>query len=260
MNTEGIVRLGAFLVTCLGLGVWEVLAPRRKGDPARLRRWIGNLGLVVVATAVIRLVTPVLPVALAVLAGNHGWGLFSWLGLPALPELILAFLVLDLAIYFQHRVFHAWRPLWRLHRVHHADTFYDFTTGIRFHPLEYLISLAFKLFLVLVLGPPAMAVLAFEVVLNCVAMFNHANVRLPLGLDRGLRLLVVTPDMHRVHHSTDPREMNRNFGFNLPWWDRLFGTYKPQPHLGHEKMVIGMNIFRDPKYRSLFQMLVMPFI
>lgn len=256
MEKEGIIRLLLFLSAAMALALWEVAAPRRIPEPGRMRRWIGNLGIVAISTLLVRIIFPVLPV---VLAWEKGWGLIPRLGLPSPLEVILGVFALDMFIYFQHRAFHAWRPLWRLHRMHHADTFFDFSTGVRFHPLEILLSMAFKLALVIVLVPPALSVLLFEILLNVVSMFNHANVRLPEGLDGLLRMAVVTPDMHRVHHSTDVREFNRNFGFNFPWWDRIFGTYKAQPELGHESMPIGLNIFRDRKFRSLPQMLAMPF-
>ena len=260
METEGIIRLGSFLAAALALAFWEAAAPRRVPEPGRAWRWVGNFGVVAVSTLLIRLIFPILPVALAALAREKGWGFIPGLGLPPLLDVVLGVLVLDIAIYFQHRAFHTWRPLWRLHRMHHADTFFDFSTGVRFHPLEILISMAYKLALVLVLAPSALSVLLFEVLLNGVSMFNHANARLPEGSDRLLRLMVVTPDMHRVHHSTDAREFNRNFGFNFPWWDRMFRTYKAQPELGHQGMPIGLTIFRDRKYRSLPRMLAMPFL
>lgn len=260
MEREALIRLTAFLATAVVLAFWERKRPRRPLEPGREWRWVGNLGLVGLSVLLIRLIFPVLPVAFALLVREKGWGLMPFLGLPFPVEILLGFAVLDLAIYAQHRAFHAWRILWRLHRVHHADTFFDFTTGVRFHPLEFIISLAFKLGLIAVFGPPALAVLLFEIGLNCIVMFNHANARLPLAVDRFLRLFVVTPDMHRVHHSTDMRETNQNFGFNLPWWDRVFRTYKAQPDLGHEGMHIGLNIFRDRKYRSLGRLLTMPFL
>lgn len=259
MESEGIVRLASFVLTALVLSMWEVASPRRPLEPGRTVRWIGNLGVVAISTLLVRLIFPVLPVALAAMIHDKGWGLLPHVGLPAFMEIALGALALDLAVYFQHRAFHIWRPLWRLHRMHHADTFFDFTTGVRFHPMEILLSMAFKLLVIILLGPPALSVLLFEIGLNCVAMFNHANIRLPKALDRILRLFVVTPDMHRVHHSTDVQEMNRNFGFNSSWWDRIFWTYKAQPELGHEKMKIGLNLFRDLKYRSLLRMLAMPF-
>lgn len=259
MDLQNIIRLGAFALTAVLLAALEAVRPRRRSDPDRLGRWTGNLGVVAVSTVLARLVFPIVPMALAATLRGQGLGLFPVLGLPLAVEFLLAILILDLAMYAQHRAFHIWRPLWRLHRMHHADTFFDFSTGVRFHPLEILISMAFKLALVALLAPPPLAVLAFEIILNSAAMFNHANFFLPLPLDRVLRLALVTPDMHRIHHSTDGKEMNRNFGFSFPWWDRLFATYQDQPTAGHENMPLGLNIFRDPKYRSLYQMLAMPF-
>lgn len=259
MESEATIRLFSFLAVAIALVVWELASPRRDNEPGRAWRWIGNLGVVAISAFLIRLLFPVLPVALAVTARQNEWGLMPLFDLPFLVEVLLGFLILDLVIYFQHRAFHYWRPLWRLHRMHHADTFFDFSTGVRFHPLEFIISMGIKLVAVILLGPPALAVLLFEIGLNCIVMFNHANIRLPGGVDRLLRLVVVTPDMHRVHHSTDPRETNQNFGFNSPWWDRMFSTYKPQPDLGHKGMKIGLGIFRDTKYRTLPQMLLMPF-
>jgi sterol desaturase/sphingolipid hydroxylase (fatty acid hydroxylase superfamily) len=259
MDGENIIRLGTFALTAVLLAALEVARPRRRPDPDRLGRWVGNLGVVAVSTVLARLVFPIVPMALAATLRGQGLGLFPVLGLPLAVEFLLGVLILDLAMYAQHRAFHAWRPLWRVHRMHHADTFYDFTTGVRFHPLEIIASMAFKLALVALLAPPPLAVLAFEIILSSAAMFNHANLFLPLPLDRVLRLVLVTPDMHRVHHSTDGKEMNRNFGFSFPWWDRLFATYQDQPAGGHEKMPLGLNIFRDAKYRSLGRMLAMPF-
>ncbi len=260
MEEEGVIRFAAFALTALTLAGWEGVSPRRPPEAGRMWRWIGNLGVVAIATLLARLVFPVMPVVLAASLHGKGWGLVPHLGLPPVLEITLGALTMDLAIYFQHRAFHVWRPLWRLHRMHHADTCFDFTTGIRFHPLEIILSMGFKLILIVLLAPPPLAVLVFELGLNCIAIFNHANIRLPGMVDHVLRWLVVTPDMHRVHHSTDSLEMNRNFGFNSPWWDRIFGTYKPQPDLGHVNMKIGLNIFRDKKYRSLWRMLAMPFL
>ena len=187
---------------------------------------------------------------------SKGWGLFNILPLPAWLAIPAAVLLLDLTIYGQHVAFHAVPLLWRLHRMHHADLEFDVTTGLRFHPGEILLSMAIKFAAVAVLGAPPLAVLIFEILLNATSLFNHGNVRLPLGLDRILRLIVVTPDMHRVHHSIDRRETDSNFGFNVPWWDRLFGTYRAQPALGHERMTIGIDKFRDPRELRLDRMLV----
>lgn len=259
MDGGTVVRLGAFVLTAALLAALEVFRPRREPEDGHARRWVGNLGVAAVSTLLVRLFLPLAPMALAASLRDDGLGLFPLMGLPPAVEFALAFLALDLSMYAQHRAFHAWRPLWRVHRMHHADTFFDFSTGVRFHPLEILASMAFKLLLVALLAPPPLAVLAFEVVLNSAAMFNHANLFLPLPADRILRRVLVTPDMHRVHHSTDGREFNRNFGFCFPWWDHLFASYQDQPARGHEGMPLGLNIFRGPEHRSLARMLAMPF-
>jgi sterol desaturase/sphingolipid hydroxylase (fatty acid hydroxylase superfamily) len=195
---------------------------------------------------------------MALLASERGWGLLNIFAVPGWLAFLVSLLLLDLAIYLQHVMFHAVPALWRLHRMHHADLEFDVTTGLRFHPIEILLSMALKLAIVVALGPPAIAVLVFEVLLNGTALFNHSNIRIPLGLDRILRLIVVTPDMHRVHHSIHPSETNSNFGFNLPWWDRLLGTYRAQPREGHEGMTIGIEQFRTPRDLWLDQMLIQP--
>ncbi|OGG99928.1 MAG: hypothetical protein A2600_05905 [Candidatus Lambdaproteobacteria bacterium RIFOXYD1_FULL_56_27] len=256
---ETPIRLGFFFGLLALFALWEALAPRRERRLPRLLHWYSNLGIVFLNSFLGRILMPILPMALAALAVEQGWGLFNLLVFPEPLPLILSVVLLDFFIYLQHVMVHALPLLWRLHRMHHSDLDYDVTTGARFHPLEILVSLWIKLALILVLGPPVLAVLVFEVVLNGMAMFNHSNLKLPLGLDRWLRLLVVTPDMHRVHHSTNPREANRNFGFNLPWWDRLFGTYKDQPAFGHEAMEIGIDLFREPRDQHLHQMLIQPF-
>ena len=260
MKDEGLIRLAFFLGVLLVLALWEILAPRLHRPALRTLRWPGNLGLVALSTLLIRLFVPVLPVGLATLAQARGWGLFNILPLPDYAAGIITVLLLDCAIYWQHRASHAFRWFWRLHRVHHADTVLDLTTAVRFHPLEMLLSLAFKLALVLALGPPAWAVLIFEVLLSALPLFNHANIHLALPLDAALRVAVVTPDMHRVHHSTDLREANTDFGFCFPWWDRLFGTYQDQPTNGHEGMTIGLNIFRDQSWAAFLGLLRMPFV
>ena len=221
-------------------------------------RWTNNLGLVVIDTIVLRLSFPILAVGLALVAQDRGWGLFNIIDLPGWVAILVSIIVLDLVIYLQHVLFHAVPALWRLHRMHHADLEFDVTTGLRFHPVEILLSMGIKLAVVMALGPPAVAVLIFEVLLNATAMFNHSNVRLPTFVDRALRLIVVTPDMHRVHHSIRPEETNSNFGFNLPWWDRLLGTYKAQPKAGHAGMSIGIEQFRTTRDLWLDRMLVQP--
>lgn len=258
LATEATIRLAIFLGVLAAMALWEVAAPRRRLEIPRVIRWTNNLALVVVDTIILRLSFPILAVGLAVMAEDRGWGLFNNVDAPAWVAVIASMLLLDLAIYLQHVMFHAVPGLWRLHRMHHADLDFDATTGLRFHPVEILISMGIKLAAVAALGPPAVAVLLFEVILNATALFNHANINLPRPVDRVLRLFVVTPDMHRVHHSNDPRETNSNYGFNLPWWDRLLGTYIAQPAMGHEGMEIGIEQFRTRRDLWLDQMLVQP--
>lgn len=260
MQHEVAVRLSFFFGVLALVALWEVLAPRRALTVSKALRWVSNLGIVVLNSVVLRLVFPTAAVGMAALAVEHGWGLFNNLALPGWVAIALSVALLDLTIYMQHVMVHAVPLLWRLHRMHHADMDYDVTTGARFHPLEILLSMVIKFAAIAVIGPPVFAVLVFEVLLNATAMFNHANAGLPAGLDRWLRWLVVTPDMHRVHHSVVPREANSNFGFNLPWWDRLFGTYRAQPEAGHQGMTIGIDRFRQPRDQRLDQMLIQPFI
>ncbi len=255
---EPVIRLSVFIIIFAAMALWEMLAPRRPQAIGRLRRWPSNLGIVALNTLLVRLVFPAAAVGMALTAEAHGWGLFQALGTPDWFVIIAAVLLLDLAIYLQHVLFHAVPALWRLHRMHHADLEFDVTTGARFHPIEILLSMGIKLGVVAALGAPAVAVLIFEVLLNATSMFNHGNVRLPERLDGLLRWIVVTPDMHRVHHSVVPRETNSNFGFNVPWWDRLFGTYRAQPAAGHQAMTIGIAQFRDPRELRLDRMLLQP--
>jgi sterol desaturase/sphingolipid hydroxylase (fatty acid hydroxylase superfamily) len=256
---ESLLRLATFAGIFATMAVWEILRPRRNQTLGRATRWPGNIGIVVLDTILIRLLFPTTAVGLALVGEAHGWGLLHAITLPAWAEVLLGIIALDLAIYLQHVLFHAVPALWRLHRMHHADQEIDVTTGARFHPIEILLSMGIKLGVVFALGVPAVAVLLFEMLLNATSMFNHSNVRMPAWLDRVLRLIVVTPDMHRVHHSVVARETNSNFGFNLPWWDRLFGTYRDQPAAGHEAMTIGIDQFRDPAEQRLDRMLTQPF-
>lgn len=244
---EASLRLGFFFGMLVAMGVWETLAPRRLLAVPRALRWLNNLGLVVLNTVLLRLLFPAAAVGLAALAASRGWGLLNQVTLPAGLAPAISVIVLDLAIWLQHVMFHAVPVLWRLHRVHHADLDYDVTTGLRFHPVEILLSMLIKLAVILVVGPPVVAVIVFEILLNAGAMFNHGNVGLPRGLDRVLRWLIVTPDMHRVHHSVEDDEANSNFGFNLSWWDRLFGTYREKPRHGHIGMTIGIHGYRSPR-------------
>lgn len=251
-------RLAAFLGVLVAMMVWELAAPRRRREIPRLIRWTNNLALVALDTAVLRLSFPILAVGLAGMAEAKGWGLFNVIEVPRWVAIVGAILILDLAIYLQHVMFHAVPGLWRLHRMHHADLDFDATTGLRFHPIEILLSMAMKLAVVGAIGAPAIAVLAFEVILNAASLFNHSNITLRPGLDRVLRLVLVTPDMHRVHHSVDPRETNSNFGFSVPWWDRILGTYVAQPAKGHDRMEIGIEQFRTPRDLWLDRMLIQP--
>jgi len=257
---ETLIRAGSFVGVFAVLATTEVFTPRRKLSVSKIRRWGINLTMVALNPLSVALVFPLLPTGLALLASEQNWGLLNQLAIPYWLKVVLGFLLLDLTVYTQHVLHHALPALWRLHMVHHADLDFDVTTGLRFHPLEIVISMAIKLAAVAVLGPPPVAVLIFEVALNATSMFNHSNIRIPLGLDQIICLLVVTPDMHRVHHSVIIRETNSNFGFNLPWWDRLFGTYKNQPEKGHTDMVIGLTQFRDQGKLSLPRLLILPFV
>jgi sterol desaturase/sphingolipid hydroxylase (fatty acid hydroxylase superfamily) len=258
LANEPLIRVAFFLGILVAMAIWEVAAPRRRREIPRLIRWSNNLGVVVIDTILVRLTFPVVAVGLAVTAEAQGWGLFNIFDVPFWLAFLLSVLALDLAIYLQHVMFHAVPALWRLHRMHHADLEFDVSTGLRFHPVEILLSMGIKLAVVAALGPPALAVLVFEVLLNATSMFNHSNIRIPAAIDRVLRLVVVTPDMHRVHHSIVPHETNSNFGFNLPWWDRLLGTYRPQPREGHESMTIGIEQFRTTRDLWLDRMLIQP--
>jgi sterol desaturase/sphingolipid hydroxylase (fatty acid hydroxylase superfamily) len=255
---EIALRLGIFVAVLIALAAAEAVWPRRTRAIARWVRWPGNLGIVALNGLTVRVLLPVTTIAVALAGERQGTGLLPALSLPDWAAFIAAFVALDLVIYLQHVLFHAVPGLWRLHRMHHADLDFDVTTGGRFHPLEILISMAIKLAAIVALGAPASAVIIFEIALNALAMFNHANLRLPVGVDAMMRRVVVTPDMHRVHHSISLEETNSNYGFNLPWWDRLFGTYRPQPKDGHEKMVIGIRQFRTARDLRLDRMLIQP--
>ena len=237
----------------------ELVAPRRALSVSKGLRWFSNLGIVALNTLVARFLLPMAPVAFAGLCATNGWGVLNLIDGPLWLEVVVVIVLMDFAIWLQHVMVHAIPLLWRLHRLHHADLDYDVTTGARFHPLEILLSLGIKFAVIALLGASPLAVLLFEIILNAMAMFNHANVRLPLGLDAVLRVLLVTPDVHRVHHSVRPHETNANFGFNLSVWDRLFGTYQAQPQDGHEGMTIGLDVFRDPIEERLDKLLTQPF-
>jgi len=239
---------------------WEVVAPRRERGLSRRARWPGNIGVVVLDTVLLRLIFPAAAVGMAVYAERHGWGIFNVVDAPGWLAVVVCVIALDLVIYLQHVMFHAVPLFWRLHRMHHADLDFDVTTGARFHPVEIILSMLIKFAAIAVLGAPVVAVIVFEVLLNATSMFNHGNVTIPPAIDRILRLVIVTPDMHRVHHSIEGDETNSNFGFNLSWWDRLMGTYRSQPRAGHQGMTIGISTFRDRRdCATLLGMLMIPF-
>jgi sterol desaturase/sphingolipid hydroxylase (fatty acid hydroxylase superfamily) len=260
LAVEPALRLGTFFAILALMAGWEYLAPRRALKLTRRERWPANFGVVVLNSLLIRLLFPAAAVGMALFAQASGWGIFNHYDVPGWVALAAGVVLLDLAIYLQHVLFHAVPALWRLHRMHHADLDIDVTTGARFHPIEITLSMLIKFAAIAALGVPPEGVLLFEVLLNGTSMFNHANVRMPVRLDRAIRAFVVTPDMHRVHHSIERDETNSNFGFNLSLWDRLFGTYRAQPRGGHEAMRIGIADFRDPAdCVGLPGMLAMPF-
>ena len=261
MANEVPVRLGFFFGVFAIMAIWEILAPTRALTVSKAVRWANNLGLVFFNSFILRLLFPAAAVGMAAFAAENAWGLLNYYSLPAIVAVAISVIAMDFVIYLQHVMVHAVPVLWRLHRVHHADLDYDVTTGARFHTFEIILSMLIKFATIIVLGPPVVAVVIFEVVLNATAMFNHGNVSLPKGLDRVLRWFVVTPDMHRVHHSVEDDEANSNFGFSLPWWDRLFGTYRDQPRAGHQGMTIGIRTYRTMKQVSwLPGMLALPLI
>jgi sterol desaturase/sphingolipid hydroxylase (fatty acid hydroxylase superfamily) len=259
LENEIEIRLFFFIAVLVVMVIWEALSAKRDRRISRTIRWRRNLSLVFINSVIVRLVVPFTAVGVALYAQQHQIGLLNYLSLPALATVIIAVLLLDMIIYGQHVVFHHVPVLWRLHKVHHIDQEIDVTTGLRFHPVEILLSALIKAAAVLLLGVPVMAVVIFEILLNATAMFNHSNVNLPGWFDRALRLFIVTPDMHRVHHSVIPTETNSNFGFNLPWWDRIFGTYQAQPERGHLQMDIGQKDYRDADKTGLWAMLIIPF-
>jgi sterol desaturase/sphingolipid hydroxylase (fatty acid hydroxylase superfamily) len=260
MTNEAEIRLGFFFGIFLLVALWELLSPRRVLTTSKPVRWISNMGVVALNTLAVRAIFPIIGVHIAFTAQEKGWGLLNVIDLPEGLSILVGILVLDLVVYLQHVMFHALPILWRLHMMHHADLDYDVTTGLRFHPIEIIISMIIKMTAIAALGPSVFTVIIFEIILNGAAMFNHGNIKLSISVDKYLRLLMVTPDMHRVHHSVTIRETNSNFGFNFPWWDRLFSTYRAQPAAGHEGMTIGLSQFRDPKRSALHWMLVLPFI
>ena len=256
---EANIRLGLFLATLTCFGVLSALFPRRQLNVSWWQRWFDNIGITAVNTIILRLLFPAAAVGVAVYTNELGWGLMNWLPLPTWLAVILTAVLLDLLIYWQHVIFHRVPLLWRLHKVHHTDLDIDVTTGFRFHPVEIVLSMLIKCLAIVVLGAPALGVLLFEIILSLCAMFNHSNLRLPLAMDAVLRKLIVTPDMHRVHHSNLPYETDSNFGFSLSLWDRLFGSYRAQPKSGHTAMTIGLNEYRQFSHLHLPRLLRLPF-
>jgi len=259
-KSEPIIRLGFFFGILVIMFFWEVFAPRRNLTTSKITRWISNLGLVMIDSITVRLALPAGLAGIAILAQQRGWGLFNQFELSNLSKIIFSVLILDLTIYLQHLMFHSAPLLWRLHMVHHSDMDIDVTTGVRFHPIEIILSMGIKMMAVILIGAPPASVLIFEVILNGTSMFNHGNVRFSQRIDSLLRLLVVTPEMHRVHHSTIRWETNSNLGFSFPWWDRLFGTYRGQPAKGHLEMTIGLDQYKEPGKLTLPWLIGLPFI
>jgi sterol desaturase/sphingolipid hydroxylase (fatty acid hydroxylase superfamily) len=257
---EPLIRMGFFFGVFALVALWELASPRRVLKLSRKQRWTANLGIVLLNTVVVRLLFPMAAVGMAAMGVEKGWGLLNNFAVPFWLAVPLAVVAMDFVIWLQHLMVHAVPALWRLHRVHHADLDYDLTTGARFHPIEIVLSMGIKFATITLLGAPVLAVVIFEVLLSACAMFNHGNIRLPAALDRVLRWFLVTPDMHRVHHSVEDDESNSNFGFNLTWWDRLFGTYREQPRAGQLGMTIGIHGHTDPhEVARLPGMLVLPF-
>ncbi len=261
IQNEVPIRLSFFFGAFAVIAIWEMLSPRRLPTISKGIRWANNLGLVFLNTLVLRFLFPAAAVGVALVVDEKSWGVLNYYEVPFMLSVIITIVAMDFIIYLQHVMVHAIPALWRLHRVHHADLDYDVTTGSRFHPLEIILSMLIKFATIMLLGAPVVAVIIFEIVLNATAMFNHGNLKIPKKFDRLLRWVVVTPDMHRVHHSVEDDEANSNFGFSLPWWDRLFGTYRAQPRGGHEGMVIGIHHYRDPaQVDRLPGMLMLPFV
>jgi sterol desaturase/sphingolipid hydroxylase (fatty acid hydroxylase superfamily) len=259
LDSEIFIRLGGFFGIFILMAFWELVSPKRNLTSSKPLRWFNNLTFTFFNSFFVRYIFPLSAVAVAITAKNEGWGVLNNVPIGIFGAGVLSIIFLDFAIYAQHVVFHRVTPLWRLHMVHHTDLDIDVTTGARFHPVEIALSMGIKMAIVAAIGAPPWSVVAFEVLLNATSMFNHSNVSMPFGLDRVLRLFVVTPDMHRVHHSVLIRETNSNFGFNLPWWDRLFGTYSAQPKEGHEGMKIGLSNYREQRLVNLPQMVSLPF-
>lgn len=260
MNSDLLIRMSAFIGVLSLMALWELGAPRRQLATARGPRWFANITIVVLDSVIVRLLFAAGAVGMALLAAERNWGILNQLSWPGWLKILLTIIVLDFALYLQHVMFHAIPLFWRFHMMHHADLDCDVTTGLRFHPMEVVLSMAIKIGMVVSLGAAPVAVLVFEIVLNATSMFNHSNVWMPVAVDRALRWLIVTPDMHRIHHSVLQQETNSNFGFNLPWWDRLLGTYRENPLSTHTEMSVGLEQYRDPRRLTLGHILALPFL
>jgi sterol desaturase/sphingolipid hydroxylase (fatty acid hydroxylase superfamily) len=261
--SEPAIRLACFAAVFLVLALFEILSPRLERDEFRgalkSKRWLANISILVISSLALRVIFPLAAVGAAVWASDKGYGILPRLGMPEWLAGITAFVLLDFAIWLEHVASHKVPLFWRIHRMHHADTGFDVTTALRFHPAEIVLSMFWKALVIAALGAPPLAVLVFEIVLNSSSMFNHANINLPLGADSALRKIIVTPDMHRVHHSAERRETDSNYGFNFAFWDRIFRTYRSQPEMGHVRMEIGLPQWRDEKPAGLLWSLKLPF-
>jgi sterol desaturase/sphingolipid hydroxylase (fatty acid hydroxylase superfamily) len=259
IDNEVLIRFAFFLGVFALMSTWELFAPRRTLKESKSTRWFNNLAVTTLNSFLVRLIFPAAAVGAALISSKQNWGVFNIVDAPEGIAGILGIVMLDLIIYAQHVFFHRNRFFWRLHRMHHTDLDVDVTTGARFHPVEIILSMVIKSAIVILLGIPAWSVVAFEVLLNATSMFNHSNIFINQQIDRILRTFVVTPDMHRIHHSVIIQETDSNFGFNLPWWDRLFGTYRDQPTHSHKEITLGLANYREKKWLTLPWMLVNPF-
>lgn len=257
---ESYIRLISFFGLFALLTLWEISSPKRELLQLRQFRWFSNIGLIVISSVLVRFIVPTAAVGVAFHVEENNLGFLNYYDLPFVIHFLLAFILMDLSIYFQHVMFHSLPLFWRFHRVHHSDLDCDVTTGLRFHPFEMLISIIFKFLVILSIGAPVITVVIFEIILNAASMFTHSNIKMPHTIERIFRWFFVTPDMHRIHHSIHENETNSNFGFFISWWDRLFDTYISQPKDGHEKMELGLSFFREPKWQNLRWLIYLPFV
>jgi len=257
---ESYIRLSSFIGLYALLTIWEISSPKRKLEHARRLRWVSNFGLIIISSILVRFIFPTAAVGIALLVEKNQWGLLYYFDLSVAMHFMIAFVLMDLSLYFQHVMFHALPLFWRFHRVHHTDLDFDITTGLRFHPFEMVISILIKFMTITALGVPVLAVVIFEIILNAASMFSHSNIKIARSIERVTRWFIVTPDMHRIHHSVSENETNSNFGFFISVWDRLFGTYTKEPKKGHTGMQIGLHNFREPKWQDLRWLIYLPFV